>query len=81
MSSKQFVLTARQQQVLQCVKDAKSEGKRPYTRGVWSRMKAKGFDVTERQCSYDLSVIVRAPGTNVVSVRYNSGRTIWIYEG
>ncbi len=27
-------LTDRQNQVLQCVKDAKAQGKRPYTKGV-----------------------------------------------
>ena len=37
-------LTTRQELVLQCVIDAKNEGRRPYTAGILSRMKAKGHD-------------------------------------
>jgi len=73
-------LTDRQNQVLQCVKDAKAQGKRPYTKGVVNRMKAKGHDITERQCSYDLSVIIRTKGTGVISMRLGSKPTLWIYD-
>lgn len=73
-------LSERQQKVLQCVKDAKAQGKRPYTKGVVSRMLAKGYEITERQCAYDLGVIINTEGTGVFSVRYGSGRTLWIYE-
>ncbi|WP_336022271.1 hypothetical protein [Acinetobacter lwoffii] len=73
-------LTDRQYQVLQCVKDAKAQGKRPYTKGVVNRMRAKGYDITERQCSYDLSVIIRTKGTGVISMRLGSKPTLWIYD-
>ena len=73
-------LSERQINVLQCVKDAKAQGKRPYTKGVVSRMLAKGHEITEKQCAYDLGVIIRIKGTGVFSVRYGSGRTLWIYE-
>lgn len=73
-------LSERQKNVLQCVKDAKEQGKRPYTKGVVSRMKAKGFEITDRQAAYDLGVIINTDGTGVFSVRYGSGRTLWIYE-
>lgn len=73
-------LSERQLQVLQCVKDAKAEGKRPYTRGVVNRMKTKGFEISDRQAAYDLGVIINTDGTGVYSVRYGSGKTLWIYE-
>lgn len=73
-------LSERQKNVLQCVKDAKAEGRRPYTKGIVTRMKAKGFDITDRQAAYDLGVIINTDGTGVFSVRYGSGRTLWIYE-
>ena len=73
-------LSERQKNVLQCVKDAKAQGKRPYTKGIVSRMLAKGYEITERQCAYDLGVIINTEGTGVFSVRYGSGRTLWIYE-
>lgn len=73
-------LSERQMNVLQCVKDAKAQGKNPYTKGVVSRMLAKGHEITERQCAYDLGVIINTEGTDVFSVRYGSGRTLWIYE-
>ena len=41
-------LSERQQQVLQCVKDAKAENKRPYTAGVVNRMQKKGHEITEK---------------------------------
>lgn len=73
-------LTERQNQVLQCVKDAKAQGKKPYTRGVVNRMIAKGNHITERQCSYDLSVIIRTKGTGVISIKMGSRPTLWIYD-
>ncbi len=73
-------LSERQKNVLQCVKDAKAQGKRPYTKGVVARMKAKGFEITDRQAAYDLGVIINTEGTGVFSLRYGSGRTLWIYE-
>lgn len=73
-------LTERQNQVLQCVKDAKTQGKKPYTKGVVNRMIAKGNHITDRQCSYDLSVIIRTKGTGVIGMRYGGKPTLWIYD-
>ena len=73
-------LSERQQQVLQCVKDAKAENKLPYTAGVVNRMKKKGHEITEKQCAHDLGVIIRTKGTGVLSFKGDNGRTIWIYE-
>ncbi|MFP6818680.1 hypothetical protein [Acinetobacter sp.] len=73
-------LSDRQKLVLQCVIDAAIENKQPFTGGVVRRMKAKGHEITEKQCAYDLGVIIRTKGTGVFSVRYGSGRTLWIYE-
>lgn len=73
-------ITDRQKQVLQCAIDAKNQGKRPFTRGIWRRMKDKGFDVTERQCSYDLGVLIRTKGSGLFSAKFGSRPTVWIYE-
>ena len=73
-------LSERQQQVLQCVKDAKAEKKRPNTASLTARMKKKGHAITEKQCAYDLGVIIRTKGTGVLSFKADSGRTVWVYE-
>lgn len=73
-------LSDRQKLVLQCVIDTANENKQPFTSGVVCRMKAKGHEITEKQCAYDLGVIISTKGTGVFSVRYGSGRTLWIYE-
>ncbi|WP_180162914.1 hypothetical protein [Acinetobacter sp. YH12069] len=73
-------LTERQSHVLQCVKDAKAQGKRPYTKGVVARMNAKGHDITERQCAHDLGVLIRTKGTGVIGMRLGSRPTLWIYD-
>ncbi len=73
-------LTERQNNVLQCVKDAKAQGKRPYTKGVVARMKAKGYDITDRQCAHDLGVIIRTKGTGVICMRLGSRPALWIYD-
>lgn len=73
-------LSERQKNVLQCVIDAKKEGKRPFTFGVFKRMVAKGHDITEKQCAYDLGVIIRTKGTGVISAKLGSNPTCWIYD-
>lgn len=73
-------LSVRQKLVLQCVVDAANEGKRPYTKGVVNRMLLKGYEITERQCAYDLGVIINTHGSHTFSVRYGSKPTLWIYE-
>lgn len=60
-------LSERQQQVLQCVKDAKAENKRPYTAGVVNRMQKKGHEITEKQVS-DYELVL--PETRSASVDY-----------
>lgn len=73
-------LSVRQKLVLQCVIDAANENKRPYTCGVVGRMKSKGYEITEKQCAYDLGVIIRTKGTGVYSVKFDSDPKLWIYE-
>ncbi|WP_417212082.1 hypothetical protein [Acinetobacter venetianus] len=73
-------LSERQKQVLQCVIDAKNEKKRPFTRGVVKRMNDKGHEITEKQCAYDLGVIIRTEGTGVISAKFGSNPTCWIYD-
>lgn len=73
-------LTERQQQVLQCVIDAKNEKKRPYTKGVVNRMLKKGHEITEKQCAYDLGVISNTKGTGVISMRIGNKPKLWIYD-
>lgn len=73
-------LSPRQQQVLQCVIDAAKEGKRPYTKGVVHRMLDKGHEITERQCAYDLGVIINTEGTGVYSMKCDNNPKLWIYQ-
>lgn len=73
-------LTTRQQQVLQCVKDASLDGVRPYTWHIVKRMLDKGHEITEKQCSYDLGVIIRTKGTGVYSMKCDNHPKLWIYE-
>lgn len=73
-------LTNRQLKVLLCVIDASREGVRPYTWQLVKRMAAKGHEITEKQCSYDLSVIIRTKGTGVYSMKCDNRPKLWIYE-
>lgn len=73
-------LTTRQQHVLQCVMDASLDGIRPYTWHIVKRMSAKGYEITEKQCSYDLGVIIRTKGTGVYSMKCDNRPKLWIYE-
>lgn len=73
-------LSERQKQVLQCVIDAKNEKKRPFTRGIVKRMIDKGHQITEKQCAYDLGVIIRTKDSGVISAKFGSNPTCWIYE-
>ena len=43
-------------------------------------MNSKGYDITEKQCAYDLGVIIRTKGTGVYSVKFDSDPKLWIYE-
>lgn len=80
MNIDQLNLSTRQQCVLQCVIDASTEKKRPFTRGIVLRMKNKGHIISEKQCAYDLGVIIRTKGTNVISFKMSGYPAIWIYE-
>lgn len=73
-------LSDRQKHVLQCVIDAANEKKQPYTSGIVRRMLAKGYEITEKQCAYDLGVIIKAKGTYCYSVKFDSNPKLWIYE-
>ncbi len=37
-------------------------------------------DITEKQCAYDLGVIIRTKGTGVYSMKFDSDPKLWIYE-
>ncbi len=80
MTTSQLNLSERQKMVLECVIEANKEGKRPYTRGVVKRMCAKGHDISERQCAYDLGVIIHTQGTGVYSAKFDNNPKLWIYE-
>lgn len=43
-------------------------------------MKSKGYEITEKQCAYDLGVIIRTKGTCVYSVKFDGDPKLWIYE-
>ncbi|KAF1026111.1 MAG: hypothetical protein GAK29_01512 [Acinetobacter bereziniae] len=73
-------LSDRQKLVLQCVIDAANENKQPFTVGVVRRMKAKGYEITEKQCAYDLGVIIRTKDTHVYSMKFDNNPKLWIYE-
>ncbi|MFW1643087.1 hypothetical protein [Acinetobacter guillouiae] len=73
-------LSDRQKLVLQCVIDAENENKQPFTGGVVRRMKAKGHEITEKQCAYDLGVIIRTKDTHVYSMKFDNNPKLWIYE-
>lgn len=73
-------LSDRQKQVLQCVIEASKESKKTYTSNIVRRMAAKGHEITEKQCAYDLGVIIRTKGTGVFSVKFDSNPKVWIYE-
>ncbi|MFX7151969.1 hypothetical protein ABTI32_17925, partial [Acinetobacter baumannii] len=69
MTNSALNLSERQQAVLQTVIEINKEGKQPYTWQVVRRMEAKGHQITEKQCAYDLSVIIRTKGTGVFSAK------------
>jgi hypothetical protein len=43
-------------------------------------MKAKGHEITEKQCAYDLAVIIRTKDTHVHSMKFDNNPKLWIYE-
>jgi len=59
MTNSVLNLSERQQAVLQTVIEINKKGKQPYTWQVVNRMEAKGHQITEKQCAYDLGVIIR----------------------
>lgn len=73
-------LSIRQKLVLQCVIDAAIENKQPFTTGVVMRMQKKGHQISEKQCAYDLGVIIRTKGTGVYSMKFDNNPKLWIYE-
>lgn len=80
MENQSLNLSFRQKLVLQCVIDAAKENKQPYTNGVVMRMQKKGHQITEKQCAYDLGVIIRTKGTGVYSMKFDNNPKLWIYE-
>lgn len=80
MSNSSLNLSDRQKAVLETVIEINKEGQQPYTWQVARRMGTKGHQITEKQCGYDLSVIIRTKGTGVFSVKFDSNPKVWIYE-
>jgi len=80
MSNSPLNLSDRQQLVLQAVIEINKEGNQPYTWQVARRLESKGHKITEKQCGYDLSVIIRTKGTDVFSAKFDSNPKVWIYE-
>ena len=80
MANSTLNLSERQQAVLETVIELNKEGYRPYTWQVARRMGIKGHQITEKQCGYDLSVIIRTKGTGVFSAKLDSNPKIWIYQ-
>lgn len=73
-------LTERQLSVLECLKDAKSQGKRLYMKGVINRMAAKGVVISTHQAAYDLGKLAYTKGSGVYSVRFGGQKTLWGYD-
>lgn len=73
-------LSERQQLVLKCVITLNKEGLKPYAWHVFRRMNKEGHEITEKQCGYDLSVIIRTKGTGVYSMKLDNNPKIWIYQ-
>ncbi len=80
MSNSSLNLSDRQKAVLETVIEINKEGQQPYTWQVARRMGTKGHQITEKQCGYDLSVIIRTKGSGVFSVKFDSNPKVWIYE-
>ncbi|WP_234623677.1 hypothetical protein [Acinetobacter guillouiae] len=80
MENQSLNLSVRQKLVLQCVIDAAKENKQPFTTGIVLRMQKKGHQITEKQCAYDLGVIIRTKGTGVYSMKFDNNPKLWIYE-
>ncbi|ADI91909.1 hypothetical protein [Acinetobacter oleivorans] len=80
MANSTLNLSQRQQAVLETVIEINKEGHRPYTWQVVRRLGTKGHQITEKQCAYDLSVIIRTKGTGVFSAKLDSNPKIWIYQ-
>jgi len=80
MSNSSLNLTDRQKTVLETVIELNKDGYKPYTWQVAQRLRTKGHKITEKQCAYDLGVIIRTTGTNVFSAKFDSNPKIWIYE-
>ncbi|MEO9279291.1 hypothetical protein ABFY81_05165 [Acinetobacter sp. WA-87] len=80
MSNSSLNLSDRQKAVLETVIEINKEGQQPYTWQVARRMVSKGHQITEKQCGYDLSVIIRTKGTGVFSVNFDRNPKVWIYE-
>jgi len=80
MSNLSLNLSERQQAVLETVIEINKEGHQPYTCQVARRLGTKGHQITEKQCAYDLGVIIRTKGTGVFSAKLDSNPKIWIYQ-
>ena len=60
--------------------DQEVKASRMLTSAIEYRMQKKGLEITEKQCAYDLGVIIRTKGTGVISFKPTGMRTMWIYD-
>ncbi|EXA86089.1 hypothetical protein KWE42_20455 [Acinetobacter pittii] len=80
MANSTLNLSERQQAVLQTVIEINKKGHQPFAWQVAACMVVKGHQITEKQCAYDLGVIIRTKGTGVFSAKFDSNPKVWIYE-
>lgn len=73
-------LSPRQKNVLACVIAFNAEGVRPYTYDVAARMNKEGHTITERQCAYDLGIIIHTKGSGCYSAKFGNDPKIWLYQ-
>lgn len=73
-------LTERQKNVLACVIELNARGVHPYTYQVAARMNKEGHAITERQCAYDLGIIIHTKGSGCYSAKFGNDPKIWLYQ-
>lgn len=73
-------LTERQKNVLACVIELNARGVHPYTCQVAQLMNKKNHSITERQCAYDLGIIIHTKGSGCYSAKFGNDPKIWLYQ-
>ena len=73
-------LSDRQKNVLACVIELNGRDVHPYTCQVAQLMNKKGNSITERQCAYDLGIIIRTKGSGCYSAKCDNNPKIWLFD-